>query len=86
MNNQFKKSIRDLIKKENWNCNSFGLKMKIGRMSDWNEKNKEIKGHIIIQLIANKKKLKENSWKLIKIKELKFQGSKHKRCKMLRLT
>jgi hypothetical protein len=53
MNNQFKKLIRDLIEKENWKCNSFGLKMKIRRINDWNEKNKKIKGHIVIQSITN---------------------------------
>jgi hypothetical protein len=53
MNNQFKKSIRDLIEKKNWSCNSFGLKMKIGRINNWNDKNKEIKGDIVIRSIAN---------------------------------
>jgi hypothetical protein len=53
MNNQFKKLIRDLIEKKNWNCNSFGLNMKIGRINNWNEKNKEIKSHIVIKSIAN---------------------------------
>ena len=37
MNNQFKKSIENLIENENWSCNSFGLKIKIERINDWNK-------------------------------------------------
>ena len=53
MNNPFKKSIKDLIEKKNWSCNPFGLKMKIGRTNDWNERNDEIKVRIVIWSRAN---------------------------------